>query len=266
MNTEDNSAFGNCVEDLTLDNEVYHIIKSFAPISHARAIIKENNIIIKIPKYYNSEEIKNSYENLKKRVVKALLKDADRFKTKKLKFYNREWLKDVFGNLYLIYIKEGNFKRIEATTDGELIVVRLPKKLDEAKKDYYVAKAVINILSRILLPKLEKRVEFLNTNYFNSEINKIIIRNNTSNWGTYNRKTHNIGINFKLLFTELPILDSVIIHELAHTKVHNHSKKFWDIVYNIVPDYKEKRRWLNKNQNKILKYRGDDIVQNEPVH
>jgi hypothetical protein len=45
------------------------------------------------------------------------------------------------------------------------------------------------------------------------------------------------------------IIDYVIIHELAHTIEHNHSKNFWVIIENIMPDYKERKDWLRKNGN-----------------
>ena len=40
------------------------------------------------------------------------------------------------------------------------------------------------------------------------------------------------------------ILDYVVVHELAHRKELNHSKAFWSVVEQILPDYKERRRWL----------------------
>ncbi|MGC8648708.1 MAG: M48 family metallopeptidase [Candidatus Micrarchaeia archaeon] len=240
-------------EIIEINNEVYYIIKERTNISHARAIIKDNNIIIKFPTYYVDKQINDAYANLKKRVIKVIIKDPERFKIKKFNFYNGEILEDVFNNKYIINVKEEKIKNIRAfISQSGTILIKLPADIDESKKEYYTTKLAIRLLSKKLLPKLEDRINFLNNKYFNSKINKILIRNNSSNWGTYNQKTHNIGINFKLLFTNLPILDSVIIHELAHTKIHNHSKNFWNIVYSIVPDYKEKRKWLIKNQNKIF--------------
>ena len=40
------------------------------------------------------------------------------------------------------------------------------------------------------------------------------------------------------------VRDYVIIHELAHRKHMNHSKNFWKEVEIMIPDYKEKRKWL----------------------
>jgi predicted metal-dependent hydrolase len=42
-------------------------------------------------------------------------------------------------------------------------------------------------------------------------------------------------------------LDYVIIHELAHTKIHNHTARFWKMVYDIMPDYKERIKLLKQS-------------------
>lgn len=41
-------------------------------------------------------------------------------------------------------------------------------------------------------------------------------------------------------------IDYVVIHELAHIKHHDHSKKFWSLVEKYCPDYKERRKLLKK--------------------
>jgi predicted metal-dependent hydrolase len=43
------------------------------------------------------------------------------------------------------------------------------------------------------------------------------------------------------------VVEYVIIHELVHTKVKNHSKEFWVGVEKIMPDYKACVRWLKQN-------------------
>jgi hypothetical protein len=39
----------------------------------------------------------------------------------------------------------------------------------------------------------------------------------------------------------------VVVHELVHTRVRNHSGQFWGQVQQILPDYKQQRRWLKQN-------------------
>jgi predicted metal-dependent hydrolase len=43
------------------------------------------------------------------------------------------------------------------------------------------------------------------------------------------------------------VIDYVILHELAHLKVRNHSKHFWDSLRALCPDYARQREWLKKN-------------------
>jgi predicted metal-dependent hydrolase len=48
------------------------------------------------------------------------------------------------------------------------------------------------------------------------------------------------------------VIDYVIIHELMHMSQKNHSSKFWDLVVEIMPDYKSHRRWLRDNHRKFI--------------
>jgi predicted metal-dependent hydrolase len=43
------------------------------------------------------------------------------------------------------------------------------------------------------------------------------------------------------------VVDYVIVHELVHTKIKNHSKSFWRRVGEIMPEYKVHVRWLRQN-------------------
>jgi predicted metal-dependent hydrolase len=47
-------------------------------------------------------------------------------------------------------------------------------------------------------------------------------------------------------------VDYVVVHELVHTIIHNHSKKFWKKVEQTMPDYRERRKWLRKNGHRLL--------------
>jgi predicted metal-dependent hydrolase len=53
--------------------------------------------------------------------------------------------------------------------------------------------------------------------------------------------------------TPLDIVDYVIIHELAHTVHHNHSKRFWGLVEKILPDYRDRRKHLKEYGQQVLK-------------
>ena len=41
------------------------------------------------------------------------------------------------------------------------------------------------------------------------------------------------------------VIRYVILHELCHIKHMNHSKKFWELVENYMPNYKEVKKEFN---------------------
>ena len=73
--------------------------------------------------------------------------------------------------------------------------------------------------------------------------NKIGYRFAKTRWGSCSH-INNISINYSLLQFELRAIEYVVLHELAHIKEKNHSKKFWDIVSFYMPEYKSVEKLL----------------------
>ena len=65
--------------------------------------------------------------------------------------------------------------------------------------------------------------------------NRVFIRNQKTRWGSCSPK-NNISLNMKLVRLPDELIDYVILHELAHTRVKNHSKDFWREMYRLVGD------------------------------
>jgi predicted metal-dependent hydrolase len=51
--------------------------------------------------------------------------------------------------------------------------------------------------------------------------------------------------------TPMSVIDYVIVHELAHTRIKNHSKDFWQLVESILPKYKASKSWLKEHGHKL---------------
>lgn len=64
-------------------------------------------------------------------------------------------------------------------------------------------------------------------------------------WGSCSPK-NTLSFSWRLMLTPEEVVDYVVVHELAHTVHHNHSKHFWGLVEKIMPDYKERRKWLRQ--------------------
>jgi len=80
--------------------------------------------------------------------------------------------------------------------------------------------------------------------------NTIFIRGQKTRWGSCS-PAGNLTLNWKLLMAPEDVVDYVVIHELAHLKHMNHSKKFWTIVDQYCPNWKKHRRWLALHEDEL---------------
>ncbi len=81
---------------------------------------------------------------------------------------------------------------------------------------------------------------------------RITIRNQKTRWGSCSSKG-NLNFNCLLMLAPEEVLDYVIIHELAHRREMNHSRAFWNVVAEQMPDYKEKIHWLNEHGDELMR-------------
>jgi predicted metal-dependent hydrolase len=79
---------------------------------------------------------------------------------------------------------------------------------------------------------------------------RITIRDQRSRWGSCSR-LKNLNFNWRLIMAPETVLDYVVIHELCHLKEMNHSKSFWSLVARYCPQWKERRKWLNKHGKEL---------------
>lgn len=75
---------------------------------------------------------------------------------------------------------------------------------------------------------------------------QIRITSAQTRWGSYNSRG-TLSFSWRLVMAPVPVIDYVVIHELVHGQENNHSKKFWTKLQLIMPDYKQRIEWLEKN-------------------
>ncbi len=74
---------------------------------------------------------------------------------------------------------------------------------------------------------------------------KVTIRNQKTRWGSCSQK-NNINLNINLIQIPENLMDYVIIHELVHTVVKNHSYKFWNLLDQYIPNSRHVDKELKK--------------------
>jgi predicted metal-dependent hydrolase len=73
--------------------------------------------------------------------------------------------------------------------------------------------------------RLKARLRYLADRY-GFDYNRVYIRNQKTRWGSCSQN-NNISLNMKLVMLPQELMDYVILHELVHTRVHDHSRRFW---------------------------------------
>lgn len=160
---------------------------------------------------------------------------------------------------------------IQIKPDGE-IVVRCPKRMRiedarrfvESKADWiqlqlsklpaqdtvkYTAREIEQLREQarsMIVAQVKYYAPMIGVTY-----NQIAIRTQHTRWGSCSSKGN---LNFNCLLALVPpeVLDYVVVHELCHRKELNHSARFWCEVERILPDYKERRKWLKENGTKLI--------------
>ncbi len=79
---------------------------------------------------------------------------------------------------------------------------------------------------------------------------RITIKDQKTRWGSCS-SLGNINYNWRVVMAPPQVLDYLVIHELCHMLVPNHSPRFWEQVQRFSPDYQNHRKWLSDN-GKIL--------------
>jgi len=72
---------------------------------------------------------------------------------------------------------------------------------------------------------------------FGFHYRRVFIKNLKSRWGSCSA-VNNINLNLHLMRLPDELIDYVILHELIHTRVKNHSPVFWQELGKILPDTK----------------------------
>lgn len=77
------------------------------------------------------------------------------------------------------------------------------------------------------------------------DVGNVTVRNNKTRWGSCSGK-NNISLNIHLMRLPDEMIDYVIYHELAHTKIKSHGKPFWQFLEILLPGARRLDKKLNK--------------------
>ena len=191
---------------------------------------------MRTPKYRIEEFVTEHYPWIEKKRMEMQSLDLPTSKQyitgEQFMFLGQSFPLEIVQNQKEALILNGNFKLAAAVS----------KHAKEIFERWYREQARTIISERVNL--------FANGYGFQHKAIKITAA--TTRWGSCS-VNGSLNFSWRLILAPLTQVDYVIVHELVHTIHHNHSERFWAKVKDIMPDFKERQKWLRKHGPQLMR-------------
>ena len=127
---------------------------------------------------------------------------------------------------------------------GSWIEKALEKEKEKSEKYERLTDEDIKALKKEARAYLTEKCEYF-SRLMGLSYNRITITSAKTRFGSCT-SSKNISFSYRLMLYPEPAREYVVVHELAHLKEMNHSKRFYAIIEKYLPDYKERRKLLKK--------------------
>lgn len=144
------------------------------------------------------------------------------------------------GKEYTLRLARGRKFEVRRTADEITVYSRSGDENLKPKYISWLTKEARPVFDDSLRRMLEKTAEY------NIEKPEIYIRNMKSRWGSCNSAKKRIGLNVQLMKADVDCIDQVVMHELVHFIVFDHSERFYSVLESLMPDWRERKERLER--------------------
>ncbi|MCX7710969.1 MAG: M48 family metallopeptidase [Clostridia bacterium] len=177
------------------------------------------------------------------------LKELEDAKPAERKFTPGEKLMVLGKEYYLCISEKVGIKTAQLDIGPSAVCLIIPEIKQLEQRTQIIRDALTKCLKKIAAEIVSERIEVYSKK-LNVLPKKIVIKSQKTLWGSCTRDNA-ININWRIVMAPVEIVDYLVVHELAHIKVKNHSKTYWNLVESILPDHKERRKWLRENGSRL---------------
>lgn len=151
---------------------------------------------------------------------------------------------DIFLYLGKEYMLEVLVDKITIGTSVSLENNKLIVRSNSNNKDV-IQRALKKWYTDETLGIVKERINYYKL-FFEDTVTSIKIKDQKSRWASCTYKNE-ILFNLRCSMMPIQIIDYIVVHEMCHMEHRNHSKDFYLAVERILPDYKERVKWLRNN-------------------
>ncbi len=163
-------------------------------------------------------------------------------------------IKKIFKKFKKITILDQDYQLQYINTQRDSVIISNQDKkiyVNISKDTNKHIRAVLEKKLRPLALKLIKEELDLLRLKHNFNLNKVTVRNQSSRFGSCSSRG-NLNFNWQIIFFPPDKFRHILLHELNHLKIKNHSSVFWNQLSIYDPDYKSNNLWLKKEGTKYF--------------
>lgn len=225
---------------IILDGKKYSYSVVKKPISSLRLRLQTNqSFIVSCPRFTPTFII-NQF----------IKKNSNWIVTHSLKITPKKSLK----NLKTLSILDKKYQLVFINTSRDSIIIYPGKQTIYANISQNTSSHIKQILEKKLRPfalsLIKTELSSLKKQY-NFNFGRVTVRNQSSRYGSCSSRG-NLNFNWQIIFFPYPQFRHILLHELTHLKIKNHSKTFWDQLAVYDPDSKKHNLWLKKEGTKLF--------------
>jgi predicted metal-dependent hydrolase len=156
------------------------------------------------------------------------------------RFVSGETLPYLGRNVRMVF-ETADVRTPEVRFDHWRFSVQVPHGLDDDQHRERIRKAIIAWYRSRAAIRLQAGVKKWLPRFGGGEPPEVLIRDQRQRWGSC-APDGTLRFNWRVVMLEPALVDYVIVHELAHQVIRNHSDDYWQVVKRVIPDAQD-RRW-----------------------
>ena len=201
----------------------------------------QDGVVVKVPSRTSRQEIDGIVRQRADWILRKA--SANILRPTPRRFLSGETL-PYLGRTLSIVSEAACGKRVSVRLEDDALHIGAPSHLNEQERVDAVHAAVerwYRARAASCLPKMVERWRPAVTRY---AVTRVLIRGQRKRWGSCS-SDGSIRLNWRIMMAAPALIEYVVVHELAHLNVMNHSPRYWKQVERAMPDYRARRKRLN---------------------
>jgi len=213
---------------------------------NSRVSIGKKGVIIRISRYLSKADKSKQLDEFKNWAVKKILQRPELLVVQRKDFYTGKVV-SIRDRSFVLDLKFVDSRNSRARMKDNILTLCISSFLSEERMEKTISQLISKCVAKEFYQGISDRLHHLNELHFpQKKIKTLKLKYAHSLWGSCSHEG-NISISTRLLLAPDFVIDYVLVHELAHLLVRNHSQKFWNVIAQALPDFGKSEKWLKEN-------------------